>query len=248
VDSGDLGRPTDEEIENLLTSTRVQAQRGERHAALFDCSLFEEKTTEDTRRRRQLLEARHAMLSGCTTRNALVCPANATPPLFAQPFDADVTRAPRSANQTFVDFELALDWVEPTLTPDLRAGIRTIRAHATATHALLTRLKQLFSREDVSQVDVSFAARHLGTSRRSLQRALAQQGTSFRAELNQTRIERAKRELNRGASVTSLAFELGFQNVQSFIRVFKQATGVTPGAWRRGDSVPSGDIAVEGAG
>jgi AraC-like DNA-binding protein len=97
----------------------------------------------------------------------------------------------------------------------------------------LARLRKLFSNEDVTSIDIAFAARKLGCSRRSLQRELAQRGTSFRAELNRVRIERAKRELNTGASVTWLAYELGFGSAQSFIRGFKQCTGVTPGTWRR---------------
>jgi len=222
------GRPTDADIEALFASMR-ELPRTEPQAVLFDCSQLDDTTLGDALRRRQLLETRRELTSGGATRHALVCPSQATA-LFVESFGAN------SSNQLFRDFDAALDWLAPTLTPEERAGIRAVRTGATATHSLLARLRQLFLREDVTKIDVAFAARQLGSSRRSLQRALAQQGTSFRAELLQSRLQRAKRELTTGASVTWLAYELGFQNVQSFIRVFKQGTGITPGAWRRGES------------
>jgi AraC-like DNA-binding protein len=216
------GHPTHEDLDALVASVRAQAGQAPQ-LALFDCTQLDDATREDPEPYQRVLEACSA------PRRALVCAGSMTS-LFTE------SAVEGCESQLFRDFEAALDWLAPTLTPEQRAGVRRLRAGATASHNLLTRLRQLFMRQDVAKVDVAFAARQLGSSRRSLQRALTRQGTSFRTELGQARLERAKRELTTGASVTGLAYELGFQNVQSFIRVFKQGTGITPGAWRRNDS------------
>jgi AraC-like DNA-binding protein len=226
------GRPRDEDIRALLDSLKVQAGGNQAHASLFDCTHVEDMTIKDAHRLRHFLKERHRITGPATSRHALVCATEAIP-FFG---DGDfVAGLPRPC-QVFGDFDAALDWLSPMLTSETRAGIRSVRAEVTSAPCLLTRLRQLLLREDLTKVNVAFAATQLGQSRRSLQRSLAQQGTSFRAELSHNRLNRAKRALSTGASVTWIAYELGFQNVQAFIRAFKHDTGITPGEWRRRDS------------
>ncbi|RRS06254.1 AraC family transcriptional regulator [Aquabacterium soli] len=77
------------------------------------------------------------------------------------------------------------------------------------------------------------AAAHLGLSTRSLQRRLAEQGTSYRDVLQQARHALALAHLRAGVySVSEIAYLLGFAELSAFTRAFRRWTGVTPSAWR----------------
>lgn len=62
-------------------------------------------------------------------------------------------------------------------------------------------------------------------------------GRNFAAFINARRIEAAKARLvdptHVQASVSAIAFELGFASLGPFNRAFKEATGLTPSEWRR---------------
>ncbi|MBE6590919.1 MAG: helix-turn-helix domain-containing protein [Ruminococcaceae bacterium] len=59
-------------------------------------------------------------------------------------------------------------------------------------------------------------------------------GRSFREYLNLIRINRARKALgDTEKSVTDIAIECGFDNVSYFISVFGEATGMTPGQYRK---------------
>lgn len=78
------------------------------------------------------------------------------------------------------------------------------------------------------------AARKLGVSRRSLQRRLQEENTSFPKQLNHTRELLAKAYLaNTDMTGEDIAFLLGYQEVGSFHRVFSVWTGQTIGAYRK---------------
>lgn len=51
--------------------------------------------------------------------------------------------------------------------------------------------------------------------------------------LVQLRLERAKRALARGASVTETCFEVGFESLGTFSASFHRRVGVSPRAWQR---------------
>ncbi|MFZ5529259.1 MAG: AraC family transcriptional regulator [Pseudomonadota bacterium] len=77
------------------------------------------------------------------------------------------------------------------------------------------------------------AAAHLGLTTRSLQRRLAEQGTSYRDVLQQARHALALEHLRAGVySVSEIAYLLGFAELSAFTRAFRRWTGVTPSAWR----------------
>ena len=76
-------------------------------------------------------------------------------------------------------------------------------------------------------------ARHLGTSRRSLQRALQRRGTSFSAIVDYARAELAQECLaDASKSIGSVAYLLGFSDVRAFNRAFKRWTKLTPRQFR----------------
>jgi AraC-like DNA-binding protein len=75
-------------------------------------------------------------------------------------------------------------------------------------------------------------AKQAGLSERSLARAVAAQtGMSFGRWRQRLNIILALRWMASGATVESTAFDLGYENVGSFITMFRKAMGTTPGRY-----------------
>jgi AraC-like DNA-binding protein len=76
-------------------------------------------------------------------------------------------------------------------------------------------------------------ARRLNVSKRSLQRRLSEEGTSFQKLLDETRFEMSDRYLkDTGLSLPEISYLLGFRETSSFFRAFHAWTGTTPGDYR----------------
>ena len=81
---------------------------------------------------------------------------------------------------------------------------------------------------------IDSVARKLGTSKRTLQRKLQEEDTSFQKQLNHTRQLLAKAYLaNTDMSAEDIAFLLGYQEIGSFLRAFAAWTGTTVSSYRR---------------
>lgn len=77
-------------------------------------------------------------------------------------------------------------------------------------------------------------ARKLGVSRRSLQRKLSEEDTTFQKQLNHTRELLAKHYLGTTSMGTDeIAYLLGYLELNSFLRAFNSWCGVSPSEWRR---------------
>lgn len=73
----------------------------------------------------------------------------------------------------------------------------------------------------------------LGLSARSLQRKLADGGTSYQAVLDDTRHQLALDYLRQDAlALADIAFLLGFHEQSAFTHAFRDWSGMNPGAWR----------------
>ena len=80
-------------------------------------------------------------------------------------------------------------------------------------------------------------AKLLHMSDRTLQRRLRQEGSSFREMVARVRRQRGEALLrNEDLSLGEVAFLLGYTDLSAFVRAFKQWTGLTPGAFRRGSA------------
>jgi AraC-like DNA-binding protein len=89
--------------------------------------------------------------------------------------------------------------------------------------------------------DAEHVARALHMSTRTLQRKLADAGTSFREVLDSVRSGLAESYLaDTGVSIPEVAFLLGFSDQSSFHRAFHRWTGWAPGRWRRRGRAPTG--------
>jgi AraC-like DNA-binding protein len=82
--------------------------------------------------------------------------------------------------------------------------------------------------------DIAKVARRLATSARSLQRRLQEEGASFRAMVDATRLELADVYLGeKHLSIADIAYLLGYSEPPAFIRAYKRWTGRTPTAGDR---------------
>lgn len=85
--------------------------------------------------------------------------------------------------------------------------------------------------------DLSLAgvAHEIATSRRQLQRALAEAGgTTFSRELQRARMARAAELLQEGSvPIQSVAGSVGYRQAAQFAKVFRRHHGMSPSAYRR---------------
>ncbi|MNZ87647.1 Urease operon transcriptional activator [compost metagenome] len=82
--------------------------------------------------------------------------------------------------------------------------------------------------------DLEEVARHLQLPTWTLRRKLAEEGTQFRAILNDTRRDLAMTYIrDTELAFGEIAYLLGFASAEAFQRAFKRWNGITPGEFRR---------------
>jgi len=92
-----------------------------------------------------------------------------------------------------------------------------------------TSLRLLLSGYLDEGLTVTDCADLVGMSERTLQRRLADDGTSFNVLLDQVRFDTAKQLLqNHSISVTDISGELGYKDPANFTRAFRRWAGVSP--------------------
>jgi AraC-like DNA-binding protein len=111
------------------------------------------------------------------------------------------------------------------LVRDWRGAPRAAAATSPPIHAALAWLDEHLG----ESVAFDALARRVGLSPTHFRRLFAREvGESPGEHLARRRVERAKELLSRGASVTDVAFRLGFPSSQYFATVFKRFAGLTP--------------------
>ncbi|MBI1185747.1 MAG: helix-turn-helix domain-containing protein [Alphaproteobacteria bacterium] len=122
---------------------------------------------------------------------------------------------------------------------------------AAADHAPLTRLAEIIDAQEGWRregLTIGALADEVGVPEHRLRRLINDQlgHRNFADYLNARRIEAAKRALSDRAapvaSISALAFSLGFGSLGPFNRAFKEATGLTPSAWRAQALSPNPEI------
>jgi AraC-like DNA-binding protein len=133
----------------------------------------------------------------------------------------------------FTDVGAALAWLDPPMDPSSRENLATFCETASGVPSLLSQLHAVLA-TDLDRADLASAAAKMGISARTLQRRLHELGTSFRSELDVTRIrEGQRRMLHSDSPLTQIAIDLGFSSLQNFSRQFRRVIGETPSAWRQ---------------
>ncbi|MBS1727401.1 MAG: AraC family transcriptional regulator ligand-binding domain-containing protein [Armatimonadetes bacterium] len=116
------------------------------------------------------------------------------------------------------------------LTPALASALEELQPARSVSEQVKTVLKRHLAsgRPEIAQV-----ADELGTSDRTLQRRIKEDGTSFRNLLAAARRELGHQLLSDPAiQYDEVAFMLGFQDTSSFHRAFREWEGMTPNNWR----------------
>lgn len=123
-----------------------------------------------------------------------------------------------------------------THNPDMLGALVPYLQASTPPQSVVERVRAVISaRLRGQRPDVRAVARELAMSTRSMQRALKDNGLSFRRLLGEVRSEQAKAYLTRtDFSDAEVAFLLGFEDTNSFYRAFRVWRGQTPSNFRRG--------------
>ena len=103
--------------------------------------------------------------------------------------------------------------------------------------ALYDEAVAIIEREFARELDLDDVARRVATSRRQLQRAFAESGsTSFRTCLGEVRMARARELLAEGTlPVRDVARRVGYRQPAQFAKAFRRRFGAPPSSFRPGD-------------
>lgn len=140
--------------------------------------------------------------------------------------------APSFRWRVFSRSDEAYAWALGKAGPALEAELETI-VRGTGPDDELARVRAVVRDALDRELHLAEVARRLGRSARSVQRALAEAGTTFRAETARLRVERARELLERTEwKVELVARAVGVRSPTSFVSMFRAATGQTPSAYR----------------
>jgi len=135
--------------------------------------------------------------------------------------------------EVFEAAEPAFEWLACGMAPVAGAQLlEAIYGDATGMPHDIATLRAVLEAQ-LDGITIARAAKKLGVSQRSLQRKLADAGTTFKHELAEARIRVAKRLLAESdTSLTEIAFEVGCTSLQSFSALFRRYSGEPPSTFR----------------
>ena len=158
-----------------------------------------------------------------------------SPPADVAPFQRQFRSRLRFDSQ-FCGIRFPDTWMAQAVAGAEPASLRRAQAQADAAgqatllDAVHRSLRTLLFYGKGSGADVAQA---LAMHRRTLNRRLRDQGTTFQDVLDHVRFAVAKELLEDAAlPLPRIAAALGYSEAASFVRAFRRWTGVTPGAWR----------------
>jgi AraC-like DNA-binding protein len=133
-----------------------------------------------------------------------------------------------------------MDALRPFLTQDDRMwqsfepGLRRRMEEARDALSMRARIENaLLELLPSGRTQIDDVARELAVSRRSLQRRLSEEGTTWLDVLNSARMRLAQHYLKTTKlNAAEVSFLLGFEDPNSFFRAFRRWTDATPEAWR----------------
>lgn len=134
--------------------------------------------------------------------------------------------------ELFTDPIAALAWLGIPEPPRLGADLEMLQARATGTTPLLRDLGAVLG-ASLTHASLASAARALGLSTRSLQRRLADEGSSFQREATRARVLAAQGLLrDTDEPLAEVAGRVGCASPSHFAKMFRAATGTPPARWR----------------
>jgi len=129
-----------------------------------------------------------------------------------------------------VDAERNFLTAHPAMWQAFEPSLRQRMSDATGPTTASARVTSWINESIASgRTNINDAARDLSVSARTLQRRLAEEGTSFQDLLKEVRLKLSRHYLARTAlSTAEIAFLLGYAEQNSFYRSFRDWTGLTP--------------------
>ncbi len=227
------GRPTEADARQLGRSL-VQGLSGPAapHVSIVDASRLEGADEGAFAVLEGFMEKRRKALEHSVLRLALVRPKGLLGALVAGATEVMPRPYPVAV---FSDVRKAYEWLAVPEVGRAAALVRAldeIYAGASSTPPLLAALRSHLDRH-LDGVRIAEAAVALEVSERTLQRRLAEDGTTFQREMTDARVRAARRLLtDRAAKLSTIAVEAGFASLQQLNAAFRRRTGMSPRAFR----------------
>ena len=140
-------------------------------------------------------------------------------------------RVTLGASATMIEVPSAL--LALPIREELTDSLRLDRSPAPTADIELAVIRAVLDGLATERHGIDAVAGHLGTTRRTLQRRLAEADTSFRAVRSRARFVRARDLLEHSSvSVGEIALQLGYDDHGSFTRAFRRWAGETPSSYR----------------
>ncbi len=210
------------------------------HAVVVDTSELEGGDAGGFGAAQRFLARNRDRLTQQITRLALVRPAGLSGAMVSGAFEVLPRPFPVSL---FTDVGDALAWLAPASEvggTEALAAVTLVRETAARVNSALRALRA-YVEAHLGDATLAAAAKACGASERSLQRRLADAGTTFQDELVLARVRAAERLLAESdAPLTEIALEVGCASLQHFSTMFRKQTGDPPSEWRRKRRRPDG--------
>jgi AraC-like DNA-binding protein len=165
-----------------------------------------------------------------------ICLGTGVEDLFGDWLSVQSTRV--LTHQTFTSFTLPRSLLNRAVPPNVRPrpinDDLDLKATGLMPDSFLASMEYLVSLlVHEGRADLGNLAEAAGLSCRTLQRKLAQAGTSYRSLLKSASLRMAQQRLS-GSSirVTDIAAELGYTDVSNFARAFQSQVGLSPSEYR----------------
>ncbi|KAF0801636.1 AraC family transcriptional regulator [Alcanivorax xiamenensis] len=140
----------------------------------------------------------------------------------------------RAASWSLQSWDRRQDPLAAVIAAEIRALPEAPLGLPMPTDPRLLKIARALLDDPADRRDQSEWAHWAGLSARTLSRRFPQEtGLSFQRWRQRARLLRALERLAGDAPVTTVALELGYDNVSAFIAAFRDTFGVTPGKWRR---------------
>lgn len=118
---------------------------------------------------------------------------------------------------------------DPDIYPETQRLLRQHASELESNDIILQVYKTLDDMPSLTDVSGQSIAAKMLISMRTLNRRLAEVGTSYRGVVEKYKLEKALQLLNQpSVNMTEIAFQLGFSDLSTFSRAFKRWTGSSP--------------------
>lgn len=171
-----------------------------------------------------------ALSSGSVRAKSLVLPEGYSAGLFSDFLDIDVVT--QGANVGFImdtqGLQNPITGCDITLYNACLEYANSLLNEKTQSNELIQRVRRFIANNGMLMAGISDCASQFNSYPRSLQRQLAEYGTSYRKIKEEVLKERTLQELNLGTEIKEIAVLLGYSELSGFYRSFKSWFGMTP--------------------